>query len=77
MVNGIEVDSTREMLIRPGFEPVPVKPSKTWDSSDNCWLATNIGNQGEGLIEGSIYSYIVNSIESTDLPLKRSAVDVF
>ncbi|XP_065890879.1 uncharacterized protein [Dysidea avara] len=70
MVNGVEVDSTRKMLIRPGFESVPVTPSKTWDSPNNCWMAKNVGNQGEGLIEGSIYDYIVNSIESTVLPLK-------
>jgi len=68
MVNGIEVDSTKQMLIRPGFEPVPVEPSKTWDSPDNCWLAKNVGNQGEGLIKGSIYDYIVSSIESNELP---------
>ena len=68
MVNGVEVDSTKQMLIRPGFEPVPVEPSKTWDSPDNCWLAKNVGNQGEGLIDGSIYDYIVSSIGSTDLP---------
>ena len=70
MVNGVEVDSTRKMLIRPGFESVPVESSKTWDSPDNCWLAKNVGKQGEGLIDGSIYDYIVGSIESTDLPLK-------
>ena len=67
MVNGVEVDSTRKMLIRPGLEPVPVEPSKTWDSPDNCWLVKNVGNQGEGLIEGSIYDYAVGSIESTEL----------
>jgi len=71
MVNGVEVDSTRNMLIRPGFEPVPVVQSKTWDSPDNCWLAKNVGNQGEGLIEGSILDYTVSSIESTDLPLSK------
>ncbi|XP_065890575.1 uncharacterized protein [Dysidea avara] len=70
MITGVEVDSTRKMLIRPGFESVPVEPSKTWDSPDNCWLVKNVGNQGEGLIEGSIYDYIVSSIESTDLSLK-------
>ena len=69
MVNDVEVDSIKHMLIRPGFEPVPVKPSKTWDSPDKCWLAKNVGNQGEGLIEGSIYDYVVNSLESTDLSL--------
>ena len=71
MVNGVEVDSTRNMLIRPGFEPVPVVQSKTWDSPDNCWLAKNVGNQGEGLIEGSILDYTVSYIESTDLPLSK------
>jgi len=59
------------MLLRPGFEPVPVEQSKTWDSPDNCWLAKNVGNQGEGLIEGSIYDYTVGSIESTDLSLNH------
>ena len=66
MVNGVEVDSTKQMLIRPGFEPVPVEPSKTWDSPDNCWLAKNVGYQGKGLIEGSIYDYIVSSMDCTD-----------
>ena len=69
MVNGIAVDSTRKVLVRSGFEPVPVVSSKNWNSPDNCWLAKNAGNQGEGLIEGSIYDYIVSSIESTDLAL--------
>jgi len=70
MVNGVEVDSIRKVLVRSGFEPVPVVPYKNWNSADNCWLAKNAGNQGEGLIEGSIYNYIVNSIESTDIALK-------
>jgi len=69
MVNCVAVDSTRKMLIWPGFEPVPVESSKTWNSPDNCWLAKNIGNQGEGLIGGSIYDYIVRSIESINLSL--------
>ena len=67
MVNGVEVDSTKQMLIRPGFEPVPVEPSKNWDSPDNCWLAKNIGNQGEGLIDGSLFDYIIGSLESTNV----------
>jgi len=71
MVNGVEVDSTRQMLLRPGFEPVPVESSKNWNSPDNCWLAKNVGNQGEGLIDGSIYDYTMSSLESTDLPLKN------
>ena len=75
MVKDVEVDSTKYMLIRPGFEPVPVELSKTWDKSDKCWLVKNTGNQREGLIEGSIYDYIVTSIESTDL--SESKLDSF
>ena len=67
MVNGIEVDPVKQILIRPELEPVPLKPSKNWNTRDNCWLAQNIGKQGEGLIRGSIYDYIVTSIESTDV----------
>jgi len=67
-VKGVEVDSTKQILIRPGLEPVPVKPSKNWNSPDDCWVAKNVGNQGEGLIKGSIYDYIVDTIESTNVP---------
>ena len=28
MVNGIEVDSVKQMLIQPELEPIPVEPSK-------------------------------------------------
>ena len=67
-MKGVEVDSTKQILIRPGLEPVPVKPSKNWNSPDDCWVAKNVGNQGEGLIKGSIYDYIVDTIESTNVP---------
>ena len=67
MVNGVEVDPVKEMLIQPQVEPVPVKLSKNWNSDGECWHAKNVGNQGEGLIRGSIYDYIVTTIESTDV----------
>ena len=67
MVEGVEVDPAKRMLIQPELEPVPVEPSKNWNSKDNCWLAKNVGKQGEGLIRGSIYDYIVATIESTDV----------
>ena len=68
MVNAVEVDPVKQMLIQPGREPVPVKLSKNWNTQDNCWLAKNVGKQGEGLIRGSIYDYIVSTIDSTDIP---------
>jgi len=67
MVDGVEVDPVKEMLIQPQVEPVPVKLSKNWNSDDKCWHAKNVGNQGEGLIRGSIYDYIITTIESTDV----------
>lgn len=67
MVKGVEIDATKQILIQPGFEPVPVEPSKNWNSSNKCWVAKNTGNQGEGLIKGSIYDYIVETLESTDI----------
>lgn len=68
MVKGVEIDAIKQILIRPGFEPVPIKSSINWNSSDYCWVAKNVGNQGEGLIKGSIYDYIVDTVESTDVP---------
>lgn len=68
MVKDVIIDPTKQLLIRPGFEPVHVKPSKNWNSPGNCWLAKNAGNQGEGLIKGSIYDYIVDTVESTNVP---------
>ena len=64
----IEIDTTKRLLIRPGLEPVPVKPSKNWNSSGKCWVAKSTGDQGEGLIKGNIYDYIVDIIESTQMP---------
>ena len=69
MINAIEVDPVKQMLIQPGREPVPVKLYKNWNTQDNCWLAKNVGKQGEGLIRGSIYDYIIPTIESTDIKL--------
>ena len=71
MVNGVEVDPVKQMLIQPECEPVPVEPSKNWNTEDNCWLVKNVGKQGEGLIRGSIYDYIVTNIESADVSLDQ------
>ena len=71
MVNAVEVDPVKKMLIQPEREPVPVELSKNWNTQDNCWLVKNVGNQGEGLIRGSIYDYIVPTIESIDIKLYK------
>ena len=68
MAKDVVIDATKQMLIRPGLEPVPVRPSKYWNSPGKCWVAKNVGNQGEGLIKGTIYDYIVDTIESTNVP---------
>ena len=67
MVNTVEVDPVKQMLIQPDREPVPVELSKNWNTQDNCWLVKNVGNQGEGLIRGSINDYIIPTIESIDI----------
>ena len=71
MTHGVEVDPVKQMLIQPEREPVPVEPSKNWNTDDNCWLAKNVGKQGEGLIRGSIYDYVVTNIESADASLDQ------
>jgi len=77
MVKGIEVDTVKEILIRPGFESVPVKSTSTWVYNDRqtgspCWLAMNVGHQGEGLIEGNILDYLVDDILTDDYVFKKS-----
>lgn len=71
MVNGIEVDPIKQMLIQPELEPIQVEPSKNWNTEDECWLVKNVGKQGEGLIRGSIYDYIVATIDSTNVSFKK------
>ena len=77
MVQGIEIDPVKGILIRPGFEAVPVEKTATWSynkgqSSGPCWKAMNPGHQGEGLIEGSILNYIVDNILEKDFVFKNS-----
>jgi len=35
-----------------------------------CWAAMNPGYQGEGLIDGTYFDYLVNDIFSTDFKFK-------
>ena len=67
MKTGVEIDKTKKMLIRPGFEPVPVDNSVTWGlDKRHCWKAMNPGQQGEGLIEGKVLDYRVTDVLEED-----------
>ena len=76
MVKGIEIDAVKGILIRPGFESVPVEKTVTWSYNKDqttgpCWKAMNPGHQGEGLIEGTILNYIVDNILEKDYFFKN------
>lgn len=76
MVRGIVIDPVKKLLIRPGFEAVPVESSATWAYNDGqttspCWKAMNVGHQGEGLIEGQILDYLVDNILEKDYVFKK------
>ena len=76
MVKGIEIDEVKGILIRPGFEAVPVERTVAWSynkgqSAGPCWKAMNPGHQGEGLIEGGILNYLVDSILDKDFTFKN------
>ena len=36
-----------------------------------CWTAMNPGYQGEGLIDGTYFDYLVNDVLSTDFRFKK------
>ena len=76
MVKGIEIDEVKGILIRPGFEAVPVEKTVAWSYNEGrgagpCWKAMNPGHQGEGLIEGGILNYIVDNILDKDFAFKN------
>ena len=72
---GVEIDETRKILILPGKEPVPVMRQCLMEcevaDDQLCWTAMNPGYQGEGLIDGTYFDYLVNSVLSTDFKFKK------
>ena len=65
----MEIDETRKILILPGKEPVPVMRRPVWSFMERevaddqlCWTAMNPGYQGEGLIDGTYFDYLVNDV---------------
>jgi hypothetical protein len=76
--NGVEVDTVRKILIMPDKEPVPVMRRPVWsfmerETADDqlCWTAMNPGYQGEGLIDGTYFDYLVDDVLSTDIKFKQ------
>ena len=75
MNKDITVDSVREILIRPGFDAIPVKKDYKWqyngEPSSECWRVMNVGHQGEKLIEGTILDYLVEDIKQKKFMFKK------
>jgi len=75
---GVEIDTVRKILILPGKEPVPLMRRPVWSfiecevaGDQLCWTAMNPGYQGEGLIDGTYFDYLMNDILSTDFKFKE------
>ena len=75
---GVEIDEVRKFLIMPNKEPVPVMRRPVWSFMERemkdgqlCWTAMNPGYQGEGLIDGTYFDYVVNDVLSADFKFKK------
>ena len=76
---GVVLDGVRKILLLPGKEPVPVQRKPLWAfmerevTSDDtlCWTAMNPGYQGEGLIDGNYFDYLVDDVLSTEFKFKK------
>lgn len=79
--SGVVLDSVRKILMVPGQEPVPVQRKPLWaymerevhsaDSDKLCWVAMNPGYQGEGLIDGVYFDYLVDDVLSTEFKFNK------
>jgi len=73
MVKGMDIDTTKELLIYPdGHNPVPVTKDTvmTGNPDKPCWKTMNNGIQGEGLIKGNVLDYMVSNILADDFAFK-------
>ena len=78
---GVEVDEVRKILIMPNKEPVPVMRRPVWSFMERekskaeeeqlCWTAMNPGYQGEGLIDGTYYDYLVDDVMTSEFLFKK------
>ena len=69
---GVEIDTTRKILIMPNKEPVPLMRRPVWSFMERpevddqyCWVTMNPGYQGEGIIDGVYNDYLVDNIIAT------------
>ena len=75
---GVEIDEVRKILIMPNKEPVPVMCRPVWSFMERemkddqlCWTAMNPGYQGEGLIDGAYFDYLVNDVLSATFTFNK------
>ena len=77
MNKDITIDPVKEILIRPGFDAIPVTKDKKWQYnkeavSSECWRVMNVGHQGKKLIEGTILDYIVENVNQRKFTFKKA-----
>ena len=76
MNKDIAIDPVKSILIRPGFEAIPVIKDIKWqyneESSGECWRVMNVGYQGEKLIQGTILDYIVEDVKQRKFTFKKA-----
>ena len=75
---GVEIDEVRKILLMPNKEPVPVMRRPVWSFTERevaddqlCWTAMNPGYQGEGLIDGTYFDYLVNDVLTADFKFRK------
>lgn len=75
---GVEIDEVRKILIMPNKEPVPVMRRPVWSFMERekqddqlCWTAMNPGYQGEGLIDGTYFDYLVDDVMTSEFQFKK------
>ena len=76
MNKDIAIDSVKRMLVRPGFEAIPVIKDTKWqynkEGSGECWRVMSVGHQGEKLIQGTILDYIVEDVNQRNFTFKET-----
>ena len=71
MVKGMDVDPIKKILTYPdNRNPVAVEMDSVMIGK-TCWKAMNPGHQGEGLIKGSIFDYVVTSVLEDDFKIEK------
>lgn len=71
--SGVEIDEDKRILVFPNKNPIPVKQHRVWGfmkqevaDGELCWAAMNLGEQGEGIIDGTYLDYRVKDLLFSD-----------